>query len=665
MRCSLVLFAAAFSCTLALAQEPKPQDVQVGVWYAPSETVPSPRFQRAAPHDPARVDAWLAALRRDYRESFCRLARDPFVERMHTAGLRVVYASCFAPAAVVEGSPSAIDQLRSIDGVLQVFPPTKYEIETDVSRKTTRTDAIARLPVPVTGKGVKVCVLEAQSVQATNPYIPAVSYYITPPSVPYGKHPTAVAGIIVSSHTRYRGVAPGAALLNANAGSFSQTNVLKASDWAIKQGANTMNASFGSNTLGALQLLDHYYDHVIRHLLVNFIKGAGNTRGYVVSPGLGFNSITVGNSDDKKTPRWADDGLHVASGYLDPTTGHPKPEVVAPGTNLTGTLHTSPWIGAIGSGGSYAGPQGNGVAALLMERDPKLKLQPQAIKAMIMASAWHQIEAALVGNKDGVGQIHALAADAIARSGASRLSYGNLKSTSFDSNGNLDIKLRLEGSNMTRVVLSWLSDPASSSPYTPNTLKMDLDLYVLDPANKQVASAVARNRGFEIVRFLPQRSGTYTFRLRKVSFLGATEPYALAVSQIQDTAAAWISGAQNLPLGKTSTFTLNDPYHANHAYVVAASLSGGSFATGTPFSNRVVPLVVDVATWLSITPGGGGVFSGNLGKLDASGLATVKVTLPYITAFLGLDLTQAGVTFNAASNGAVEMTPPLRRRIVK
>ncbi|MHC4896302.1 MAG: S8 family peptidase [Planctomycetota bacterium] len=651
MRCSLVLLSAVLSSTgLALAQETRPRDIQVGVWYLPSAQVPSPRFERAVPRDPARVDAWLAALRRDYRENFCRLARDPFTARMHAAGLRVVYASCFAPAAVVAGSPAAVEQLRRIGGVLQVFAPVRYEVETDISGKTTRADAIARLPVPVTGKGVKVCVLEAQSVQAANPYIPAVTYYTTPPTVPYtvpyGKHPTAVAGIIVSSHTQYRGVAPGATLLNANAGSFTQTNILRASDWAIKQGANTMNASFGSNTQGALRLMDHYFDHVIRHLLVNFIKGAGNTRSYVVSPGLGFNSITVGNSNHNKTPHWADDAMHAASGYLDPTTGHPKPEVVAPGTNLTGTLHTSPWIGVIGSGGSYAGPQGNGVAALLMERNPKLKLQPAAIKAVIMASAWH------------VGQIHALAADAIVRGGTGRLHYGNLKTTSFDPSGNLDIKLRLEASSLTRVALSWLSDPA-------NTLKMDLDLYVLDPLGKPVTSAVGRNRGFEIARFMPQTSGTYTFRLRKVSFLGSDEPYALAVSQIQDTAAAWISGAANLPLGKTSTFTLNDPYHKNHAYGVGASLSGGSFANGTPFGNRLVPLVVDVATWLSVTPGGGGIFSGNFGKLDANGQATIKVTLPQITAFLGLDLTQAGLTFATVGTEAVEMTPPLKRRIVK
>jgi len=645
---------------------------RLAVWYTPPALVTSPRFEWPRPVDPALVDDHNAAVRRVYAERFRRHAVDPFVARVERAGARVIHASPFAPAAIVAGPPEALARVAALPEVGFAAPAVPYRAEQDISGRTIRADAVAALPTPpgpVTGKGVKVCVLEAESVEQANPYtVPGVIYYQTPPAVRYGKHPTAVAGIIAGQHPVYRGMAPGVTLLNANAGTFTQANILAATDWAIKQGANTINASFGSNSSGVQQLMDHYFDHVVRNLNVNFIKGAGNngnSTGYVVSPGLGYNSVTVGNSRDKKTPHWWDDDVNPSSGYLDPTTGHPKPEVVAPGTSLTGNLHTSPWIGAIGSGGSYAGPQGNAIAALLMERDPVLKLWPEAIKAVLLATAWHKIEPALVGDRDGVGQLNAFAADAVVRQGTNRLRYGDLTVGSFDPKGNLDVTIGLEPHSETRAVVSWDSDPATTSPYSPNPLRMDLDLEVLDPSQKRVAAANDRKRGFEIVRFVPHIGGTYTFRLVRARFDGVKEPYALAVTQAHDAAVSSITGPSTLALGKTAKFPLTDSYHPGRAYVAAASLSGGGYGQGFPLGNNSVPLVPDAVTFLILTAGGAGIFTGYQGSLDGTGKATLEVNVLNLKALVGLELTQAAVILDPSGPaGLAGITPPIAARFV-
>ncbi len=649
-----------------------PAQMQVSVWYAPADAVVSPRFTWPLPRDAADIDAHILAVRRAYAEAFTRSCMEPFCKRVQALGARVDHASVYAPAAVVSGSPEAIARVAALPEVRYLAPSLTYRPEQDSSRRTVRADAVARLsglPGPVTGKGVKACVLEAQSVQQANPYtVKGVLYYQTPPAVPYGRHPTAVAGIIAGQHTQYRGQAPGVTLLNANAGSFTEANILAATDWAVKQGANTINASFGMNTNGALALMDRYFDHVVRNLNVNFIKGAGNngTRvGYVVSPGLGYNSITVGNSRDQKTPHWWDDDVNPTSGYLDPVTGHPKPEIVAPGTNLTGNLHTSPWIGFIGTGGSYAGPQGNAAAALLMERDPQLKLWPEAIRAVLLATAWHKIDKPLVGDRDGCGQLHALAADAVVRDGKNRLRYGNLTLKSFDAQGNLDIPLPVQAWSEVRAVVSWTSNPSTTYPYPSDPLEMDLDLQVLDPSRKPVASATDRKRAFEIVRFMPSIAGTYTFRLQKIRFDGAQEPYGLALTQIHDTAAAWISGPATLPVGKKSMFTLNDPYHPGQSYAAGASLSGGGFSQAFLAGTLPVPLVPDSLFFTILAHGGGGVFHGYQGTLDTQGKATLEVRVPGVPALAGLTLTQAGLILDArAPGGTAGVTPVLTGKVV-
>jgi subtilisin family serine protease len=94
-----------------------------------------------------------------------------------------------------------------------------------------------------------------------------------------------------------------------------------------------------------------------------------------MSPGLGYNMITVGAIDDKDSLAWGDDTMATYSSYKDPISTYEdreKPEVVAPGgeygsSTMDSTMTASPWISDRGAGTSYAAPVVAGEAALLMQ----------------------------------------------------------------------------------------------------------------------------------------------------------------------------------------------------------------------------------------------------------------------------------------------------------
>lgn len=150
------------------------------------------------------------------------------------------------------------------------------------------------------------------------------------------------------------------------------------------------------------------------------VKSAGNrgrTDQYITAPGKAWNVLAVGAVD------LATDSIADYSSWINPTsatgavTNREKPELVAPGgpfymydiNNMVTTISRT--------GTSYAAPQVTGLAAMVSQVDRKLTLLPEAIRAILLASANTNIEGlagiphngvTLVGDlKDGAGQIQA------------------------------------------------------------------------------------------------------------------------------------------------------------------------------------------------------------------------------------------------------------------
>lgn len=189
-----------------------------------------------------------------------------------------------------------------------------------------------------------------------------------------------------------------------------------------------------------------------------------------------------------------------------------KPEVAAPGQNITSTTNSSPWIGGIGSGTSYASPMVAGEAALLINRNSSLSYWPEAVKAIIMTTAVHNITGdARLSTLDGAGGVAADRADDIAHGVGG--SWG-AQNYGCDASTPLDVAtITLNANQRTRATIAWDNNP-DYSDYV-NRPSADLDLQVVDPSGIVVAGSYSFDNTYEIVDFTPSISGTYKLRVNK------------------------------------------------------------------------------------------------------------------------------------------------------
>ncbi len=349
----------------------------------------------------------------------------------------------------------------------------------------------------ITGSGIKVAVVEHGKIVPSHPNLKNGLAYR--PSDGTDAHATQVAGIIASNHSTYRGISwdvPG--LLSANFGygdaPREESRAIAASDWAITNGANILSNSWGNETNLALSGVDKYYDLLAWSNYRTITVAAGNEgqgTGNVQSPGLGYNVITVGGFEDRGDSDWSNDVIWAGSSYKDPISEHmdrEKPEVAAVathgGSNFITTLHpVYPWIRqAPGAGTSYAAPAVAGEAALLMQMRSWLTSWPETVKAVIIASADHNIEdVSRLSEKDGAGGINISKAYDIAY--YQRMLGNVLSSGSFPK----DYPIYATQGQKVRVVITWDSHPDNNRPPNNDLLQTDLDLYILDPSGNYMS----------------------------------------------------------------------------------------------------------------------------------------------------------------------------------
>ncbi len=373
------------------------------------------------------------------------------------------------------------------------------------------------------GTGVNVAVAEGERAFFANPNLTLAGSYDGSQS--YANHPTAVAGIIKSSHATQRGLASGATVYSAN-GSYSDWGVMSAAlDWARTQATVINNSWYWDSPdsavfWGADRRLDYYVRYNYDFVAVasgNFGNGCGsNFSSYVVSPAKGYNVMSVGNYEDHQTRTWTGDTMSVCSSFGNPGSDtasptHAKPEVVAVGSTISSTTTSSPWIGSVGSGTSYASPMVAALAADLIHADSSLASRPESLRAIIMATALHNIEgSSRLSDVDGTGGIVASAA-------AATVERGNWASQFVDSSTTFplaDYTQYAHAGERVRFVITWLSNPAAD--YTTDPLPADLDLRAYrSDSTTLVASSTSSANSFEIVDFIAPASETYRFRISR------------------------------------------------------------------------------------------------------------------------------------------------------
>lgn len=474
----------------------------------------------------------LAAQREQYAT-----AEKPLIDALTVKNCTIKYSSWYAPIVFADVHANLIKEIESRSDVVSISLSKEMRPQLNKATKTIKAPNVWNKGI--SGSGIKVAVVEEGAVDPYNPYL-GVSSYFRPASSGILSHPTMVAGVVRSSNWPYVGVANRTQLLSANAVSFNDEHIIPAADWAISQSTNILIAAFGENSELQLRPIDRYFDHVVWNHQVTVALPAGNQRvgnHNVHSPGLSYNTITVGAFDDKDTQQLPDDEMAWYSCYIDPPNRQ-KPEVVAVGgqkefSSFYTTVNRSPWIsntdptdGGKIEGTSFAAPAVAGEAALLMHRKSNLKVWPEAVKAIIMASAIHNLEGeARLSDYDGAGGINCGKADAVANN---MWWLGEIRSQTLNP-WQYSIP-NVQSGQRVRFVICWDAH-ANDIPnylYPDNRRISDLDLAIKDPTNDPVTNSASSGNNYEIVDFIASETGTYTAEIDPYDFWTPYERIGIA-----------------------------------------------------------------------------------------------------------------------------------------
>ena len=509
-----------------------------------------------------------------------------------------------------------------VDQTYYSFP--KWESELDDAQGTMRTPIIWDGGLTAAGSPVKTMVNDTADVTGSNPYLPPI---IELTNIGTGSHASSVAGNICMNHSTYKAAAYGIPQLYSGGGS-GDTAAPNVWNLAITAGVSFGNCSWWNFNKGSIVFLDRFFDYTLRNFAMMMFKSTGNqgntSTPYTTSPGNGYNSTNSGAYNDQNNSNWSGDFMASYSSYWDPVEGHEKPELANAGDDVTTTSTTGITSGFNGT--SSASPLTCGVATLMATRDNSLMTNPECIKGVLMASAWHNIEGdPVLSEKDGAGGVHALAADNVVKNG--QFQTGTLTPASFDPFTNsFDVTFQTAAGLETRVCALWFSN--ANAAYTTDMLDMDLDLSILDPQGNSVAQSASALNPFEILSFVPAQSGTYTARLVNQRFDGTSETYCLAWSTKLDMAEGRINVVGTPSVGSSITIDLDANYQPNDWYELRVS-NKTLPSTTVVGSNFVLALAMDnVWNWSAGQPG----FAGSL---NSSSQASVTANIPNNSNLIG------------------------------
>ncbi|GGU22695.1 S8 family peptidase [Streptomyces daghestanicus] len=240
------------------------------------------------------------------------------------------------------------------------------------------------------GKGVKIAVLDT-GIDATHPdlkdqVVAAKNFSVSPDATDKFGHGTHVASIAAGTGAKaggkYKGVAPGAQLLNGKVlsddGYGDDSGILAGMEWAAAQGADIVNLSLGGGDTPEVDPLEAEVNKLSAEKGILFAIAAGNEGEYgdrsIGSPGSAAAALTVGAVDDK-------DALASFSSTGPGLDGQIKPDVTAPGVDITAASAKGSVIAqeegenpagyVTISGTSMATPHVAGAAALLKQQHPE------------------------------------------------------------------------------------------------------------------------------------------------------------------------------------------------------------------------------------------------------------------------------------------------------
>lgn len=327
-----------------------------------------------------------------------------------------IATSVFAPVITAYISIPDLCLLANDEDVeLICYAPEYQRVETMYSAMYTIRDMYVRENLGYSGNGMIVGMSEATGFPDDSSWYFYNNNVVLDPSLTPGyiaSHASAVGSVIAgrssSGVLTVNGVVPDATLLatyDYGDGSYSDI------EWLLTEGADVINCSWGivssdDSIYGRYNAIDRWFDHIAINHSVHVVVSAGNyntdsfwmtisgvsteivipeaKRGFVTSPGVAMNVITVGALDDCQTSSdRTDDIIADFSSYLSLESGIQKPDMVAPGVGIDPSYYGS------FSGTSFSAPIVAGVVAQVCQMKPELLVKQGTVKAILASSTAH------------------------------------------------------------------------------------------------------------------------------------------------------------------------------------------------------------------------------------------------------------------------------------
>lgn len=331
---------------------------------------------------------------------------------------KIKYALPMINSYVIEINKEDLFKLNGIKGIKAVHQNAHITAQMNIARKIVKAEKAQSMGL--TGKNIGVAVLDtgiAPVDDLTKPKnrIVAFKNFTGKTQEPYDDngHGTHVCGIICGNGYncggKYMGIAPNANLVGAKildaSGKGGSAEVLAGLQWIMdnrkKYNIRICNLSIGTADAGQTDPLVKAVNAAWDAGIVIVIAAGNNgpSVGSVTSPGISRKVITVGASDDHMSVQIWGDTLVNFSGRGPTLECIVKPDVIAPGSDITSCLSpqadkevrensetdivSQNYIKM--SGTSMSTPIVTGGIALLLERYPSLT--PDDVKYMIKQSS--------------------------------------------------------------------------------------------------------------------------------------------------------------------------------------------------------------------------------------------------------------------------------------
>ena len=340
-------------------------------------------------------------------------------------------------------------------------------------------------------------------------------------------HPTAVSGIIASTHPQFTGIANNANVYFNSAASCggNEAELVTASQNVSANVSGATNHSYRFFTGSAAPCPGVTVAATLARALDDLVRGAADSQyvaagndgnaACVGSPATAWNIVSVGAFDDKNSLAWSGDTMAGFSSGADPAGNsgdREEPDLAAPGVNFTGLLPSAGGgpTGNIGSGTSYAAPVMTGGAALAQQKAPFLLGWPETEKAVLMASACHNIEGSQTNSElDGAGGPDFLETFNL-------LNLNRFRGDSIANGTGVAVTQAFPGvasGQEIRVALAWDTN-TSYSLYATDPAD-DLDLVLKRPNGTIAAGSSSFDNTHEVIEFVADAAGTWTIEVSR------------------------------------------------------------------------------------------------------------------------------------------------------